>query len=66
MGHLLLSFFIDESHVLIRFNDDNFTSVVPVNRITPKDFSEGSVVTVRWSDLKHYSGTVLAAGLFVP
>ena len=55
------------THLLVKFHEDDQTSVIPVKRVTSPAVStlEPSATctcTVRWSDNKMYKATVLAMG----
>ena len=45
------------THALVEFIDENCPGVVPLHRITEKEFQAGDQVTIVWTDKKQYAAT---------
>ena len=55
----------DPTHFLVKFHEDEQTSIIPTKRVTSPAVSTlqvSATCTVRWSDNKTYKATVLAMG----
>ena len=56
------------THFIVRFDEDGAVCTIPAKNIvkpSPADLDELSECTVRWSDKKTYTATVLAMGKFL-
>lgn len=55
----------DATHLLVKFHEDEKTSVIPAKRVTSPAVATldvSATCSVRWSDHKIYKATVLAMG----
>ena len=60
-----VQFFLD-THVLVRFLNDECTAIVPLARIEKKDCLEyNGSCKVKWSDMKTYHAFLLFSGTYV-
>ena len=60
----LLCAFISDTHVLVQFQDEDTSAIVPIKRLKRKDCLKiGEECKVTWSDKKIYSGLVVFSGM---
>ena len=55
---------LTDTHVLVYFQKDDSTSIIPMKRMEQKDgLNVGDKCNVTWSNNKKYEGTVMFSGM---